>query len=319
MKINKILCVVDPLSSAETAIKQSVYLAHAHQSDITFITVPNPIKTWPFDEVDNAQFIAHHKQNIEQTIRSIAPDLAPNILVADGVNFIEIIKAVIRNDIDLLVKCAEDKDWLSSLFGSEDMHLLRKCPCPVLMLKQGHDARFTDVLVTADINDDLEEQDKTLVQNQLNQKVLKQSLAFCLPELTNMHIGGAWEAYGETFYQSGALSNLSQDKILHYVEETHHDCIDKLDSLVKTLKDEVGEKTFSCLNIRQHLVKGDAIDEIPALSKQLNADLVVMGTVGRIGIPGLFIGNTAESILEQVDCSVLAIKPDGFKTPIVLD
>ncbi|WP_268870400.1 universal stress protein [Marinobacter nauticus] len=45
-------------------------------------------------------------------------------------------------------------------------------------------------------------------------------------------------------------------------------------------------------------------------------DLIVMGTVGRVGIPGLIIGNTAESILEQAKCSVLAIKPEGFKTPI---
>ena len=44
-----------------------------------------------------------------------------------------------------------------------------------------------------------------------------------------------------------------------------------------------------------------------------------MGTVGRTGIPGLLIGNTAETILQQVDCSVLAIEPPGFVTPVTLD
>jgi len=43
-----------------------------------------------------------------------------------------------------------------------------------------------------------------------------------------------------------------------------------------------------------------------------------MGTVGRIGIRGLFIGNTAEAILNQVECSVLAVKPPGFQTPVGL-
>lgn len=47
------------------------------------------------------------------------------------------------------------------------------------------------------------------------------------------------------------------------------------------------------------------------------ADLVVMGTVARTGVAGLIIGNTAEAILEQVNCSVLAIKPAGFKSPVV--
>jgi len=30
------------------------------------------------------------------------------------------------------------------------------------------------------------------------------------------------------------------------------------------------------------------------------------------------MGNTAEAILEQLDCSVLAIKPPGFVTPVLL-
>ena len=65
-------------------------------------------------------------------------------------------------------------------------------------------------------------------------------------------------------------------------------------------------------------VKGRARKEIPALAKSLQADLVVMGTVARTGIPGFFSGNTAESILGQIKCSVLAIKPPGFKTPVTV-
>jgi len=30
------------------------------------------------------------------------------------------------------------------------------------------------------------------------------------------------------------------------------------------------------------------------------------------------IGNTAESILDQMDCSVIAVKPPGFVTPVKL-
>jgi universal stress protein E len=45
---------------------------------------------------------------------------------------------------------------------------------------------------------------------------------------------------------------------------------------------------------------------------------VVMGTVARTGVPGFIMGNTAETILSQIDCSVLAIKPPGFTTPVTL-
>ena len=34
------------------------------------------------------------------------------------------------------------------------------------------------------------------------------------------------------------------------------------------------------------------------------------------GVQGFFIGNTAENVLQHVDCSVLAVKPKGFVTPV---
>lgn len=53
--------------------------------------------------------------------------------------------------------------------------------------------------------------------------------------------------------------------------------------------------------------------------KRIEADLVVMGTVARTGIPGFIMGNTAETVLNPIDCSVLAIKPPGFVTPVTLE
>jgi nucleotide-binding universal stress UspA family protein len=67
------------------------------------------------------------------------------------------------------------------------------------------------------------------------------------------------------------------------------------------------------------LIKGSARKEVPVLSRQLEADLIVMGTVARTGIPGFIMGNTAEAILNQIDCSVLAVKPPGFVTPVTLE
>jgi nucleotide-binding universal stress UspA family protein len=36
----------------------------------------------------------------------------------------------------------------------------------------------------------------------------------------------------------------------------------------------------------------------------------------RVGIPRLFIGNTAEEIIQTTKCSVLAVKPTGFISPV---
>jgi len=53
--------------------------------------------------------------------------------------------------------------------------------------------------------------------------------------------------------------------------------------------------------------------------EQHDIDLVVMGTVGRAGISGFITGNTAERLLPRIPCSLLAVKPSGFESPVSLD
>ena len=50
--------------------------------------------------------------------------------------------------------------------------------------------------------------------------------------------------------------------------------------------------------------------------EQHDIDLVVMGTVGRAGISGFITGNTAERLLPRIPCSLLAVKPPGFVSPV---
>ena len=66
------------------------------------------------------------------------------------------------------------------------------------------------------------------------------------------------------------------------------------------------------------LLKGEAGRLIPDLAAKKEVELIVMGTVSRTGIPALLIGNTAEVILNNLECSVLAVKPAGFITPVTL-
>ena len=47
-------------------------------------------------------------------------------------------------------------------------------------------------------------------------------------------------------------------------------------------------------------------------SKEMNADLIVLGTRGRTGFRTLYLGTTAESLIHGTPCSTLAVKPEGF-------
>ncbi len=65
-----------------------------------------------------------------------------------------------------------------------------------------------------------------------------------------------------------------------------------------------------------YLLKGEPRERIPEIVRRSKADLLVMGMVCRTGVPGFLIGNTAETALQHVDCSVLTVKPKGFVTPV---
>ncbi|WP_198683502.1 universal stress protein [Peristeroidobacter agariperforans] len=62
------------------------------------------------------------------------------------------------------------------------------------------------------------------------------------------------------------------------------------------------------------VVRGDPAFQLPRLAKKHSAALVVMGAVSRRGLKRVFIGNTAERVIDKLDCDVLVLKPRGFKS-----
>jgi universal stress protein E len=52
--------------------------------------------------------------------------------------------------------------------------------------------------------------------------------------------------------------------------------------------------------------------------ERLRPGLVVLGTISRGGIPGLLMGNTAERLVDRIDCALLTVKPADFVCPVSL-
>ena len=84
----------------------------------------------------------------------------------------------------------------------------------------------------------------------------------------------------------------------------------------RRLDEFLGTLTDDRTQIQVHLSLGRPWQEIQRMSQHLSADLVVIGTVGRSGIKGMLLGNSAEKILDTSGSSTLAVKPAGFVSPI---
>ena len=323
-RFKDILCVVESGVSCKPALERAVTLAENNQASLTVVAVierisagigmpdGGPISTELQDALQSA-----HIQELETLVEPYRKRIKINTRVLMGVPFLEIIREVLRNGHDLVIKIPETREWLDRLFGSDDMHLLRKCPCPVWLIKPGAPEAYRRVLAAVDVGNGHPPAERAS-RRELNQQILEMASSQALSDFAELHVVHAWEAIGESAMRS-ALMSTPEKQINAYVEmeRRHHEAC--LDVLMNDVTSKLGGDALDYLKPQKHLVKGWARKEIPALAKQIKADLVVMGTVGRTGIPGFVMGNTAETILNQINCSVLAIKPPGFETPVTLE
>lgn len=322
-RFKNILCVMEPEAASQSALERAVALAETNQSNLTVATVikhtPEGNRLVELESGDlQAKLMDAQTKWLETLIEPFRSRVDVNILVLTGTPFLEIIRAVLRTGYDMVIKCPESPDWLDRLFSGDDMHLLRKCPCPVWMVKPGTRKSYQRVLAAVDVDDNYPPAELETRQL-LNGMVMEIAGALAVSEFAELHVVNAWEAIGESAMRHSAFMSQPEDAVNAYVEKVrlHHAL--RLDELMRDTSAKLGSGAMDYLKPQLHLVKGSARKEIPALASQLQVDCIVMGTVARTGIRGFIMGNTAETILEQIDCSVLAIKPSGFITPVTLE
>jgi len=235
--------------------------------------------------------------------------------VTTGKLFMEVIKEVLRDGHDLVIKSAAPQHGLKSkLRAGPDMHLLRKCPCPVWIIKPGAHARYQEIMAAVDVHP-LDGDHST---EELNRQILEMASSLAVTESAGLRIAHAYRFFAEDFLWSDTDAPFSELDAEKWRQEDQESCRTKLEKLATSIP--LVKQTLAAENERLtiDLASGDPKEVIPRLAHEKHIDLVVMGTVSRSGISGFFIGNTAESILHDIDCSVLAIKPPGFVSPVEL-
>ena len=168
-------------------------------------------------------------------------------------------------------------------------------------MKSGRPRRYARVLAAVDPVPSDEG------HNSLNLKIVELATSLARLEGSRLHFVHAWAPVVQGIWDVGNRLNESETaQIDRASKEAHSKWFDEL--LAKIPLDD--------LKVQLHMIKGNASDVIPWLALRKDIDVIVMGTVCRAGVPGLFIGNTAEKVLRLVSCSVLTVKPEGFVTPV---
>jgi nucleotide-binding universal stress UspA family protein len=144
----------------------------------------------------------------------------------------------------------------------------------------------------------------------LNGRILQLASTLASKEDAHLHVVHAWSLTGETFLRSSGRKE-GEEVIAQLFEAEENRRTRRLEALIDA---EVGPEAGA----EVHVARADPADGIGTVADSVGADVVVMGTLSRAGVRGLLIGNTAETVLGRLDCSVLTVKPEGFHTPVSL-
>jgi universal stress protein E len=209
------------------------------------------------------------------------------------------IRHVLHGGYDLLVKAAQPR--LSDTgFRAIDMELLRKCPVPVWIHREGH----TPGSIAVAVNPRSEESEG----KELALQLLQVAAQFAESARTRLTIVSCWDYPFEKTLSFAFGSGTDRTTALDVVSNEQRQHRAALDQLISA--SELAGDPIVC-----HL-RGAPEERIPQLVQEKGIDLLVMGTVGRTGISGFLFGNTAEDVLQRVNCSLLALKPAGFRSPV---
>ncbi len=306
MDYKKILVVVDPTSDIQPALSRAVELAKGNQASITaFLSIFDlsyEMTSILSSQEREAMRLGVVNQRKAWLADLIAPFAAQGIEIQQQVlwhnrPYESIIKFTQEGSFDLIVKGTHQHDKLKAvIFTPTDWHLLRKSPVPVLLVKDKEWQHQGNILCAVNVACEDE------AHLTLNSKIIEHANSLAHQFNANVHLVNGYP---------GTPVNLAIE-LPDFDARTYNETIRmQHEQRVNYLANEYGLPNANC-----HVKEGLPEDVIPEIADDLNVELVVLGTVGRTGLSAALIGNTAEHVIDSINCDLLAIKPDGYKSPV---
>jgi nucleotide-binding universal stress UspA family protein len=305
-RCQSILVQVDARRDEQALLARATELARVQQAALTIVDVV-PEFSWPVrlaasDLDELRQAVVAQKQGAVDKLAAPIRDGGVSVTakVLCGKSSDQIIGEVVRSGHDLVMKDAKGQySQHPGTFGTTAMRLIRYCPCPVWAYRSrrsgssGPDRIAVAVDVTA--------------ADEKHQELNRDIVAWAMQvsgEVTP-DIAHVWSVYGESLIQD----YMKRDEFEALVKDAEQEARREMEQLLQPF-------SVSATDSHVHLLRGEPAQELIQFVNEGNYDVLVLGTVARSGISGLLLGNTAETLINRVECSVIAIKPAGFKTPI---
>ena len=275
--------------AAKAAVQQAILLARTSGAKLAMTyAAPDSMQSFKTAHEIRQESAVKMKEMMEDLG---AADLDIPLQTRIGQPIVVIIHAVQQGGFDLVLAGSRGHgDWTQFLIGSTAKRLVRKCPVSVWIVKSENVGPPKVILAPTDLSD-------------VSRKAIREGLWLAEQsgaEFHVLHVVDSQKVREEEASEQPPSSSSQQ--------EIEAEAMRQLEEFLNPLE--------TAGRIHCHVTQGIAWKEIGRMAQQLNADLIAIGTVGRSGVKGMLLGNTAEKVLDTCDCSILAVKPDGFVSPI---
>jgi len=309
MPAHIMVAVKDPYAKRNDAVARALEWGRAHDARVTLF---HSLFLPALANVD--YYTSHHRQaqiasEVERCKRALARLAKP--LQEAGLDVHvrvrwdypvheSMVREVIREKVDCLIAHSHRHTTLSRLLLSNtDWQLIRLCPCPVLLVKTAKPYGKTPLFAVS--VDPIHNNDKPA---SLDQKLIETAQHLVKPLKGTTHVVHFFTPLmpisAGLMVDSVPLPPELQKQHTHYIRKAFQALVQKA---------KLGPR-------HAHLREGVPSDDLPQFVKKVKADVLVMGAVSRSTLKRLFIGATAEQVIDAVECDVLVVKPDGFKSPV---
>jgi nucleotide-binding universal stress UspA family protein len=113
-------------------------------------------------------------------------------------------------------------------------------------------------------------------------------------------------------YRLPDISALDLPKSLQAVYDSMDlDAFEDYRDQVPALRRQAEEAGLGHISMRHRMVEGEVVSTIIQSAREVDADLIVMGTQGATGLKEIFLGSVAGEVLENAYCPVLAVPKEA--------
>jgi universal stress protein E len=210
-----------------------------------------------------------------------------------------IVRRAIRTKADLVVAERHAGRRLAPwLLHLTDWELLRLSPVPVLLVKGAGAYRRPSILAAIDPGHTYSKPAR------LDREILETGALVSKALRGTLHV---MHAYVTTPVIPIAPDVISGDVAARLEAEAHTKARTSFDRALAAI---------DIPSARRHLVNGTPALAIEQVARANRSAIVVMGAVSRSGLKRVFIGNTAEQVLDRLQCDVLVVKPPRFRSGV---